>query len=237
MERPTATVFLLEEVRLDVSDAPLDFAQANRGAIEAYWAEALAANPALWNGPAFLFSRVEAGQGVLDATAHRTDFATFLYWRDCGRPDSAFHITGSSLPVTADGALFAVRMAAHTANAGKVYFPAGSFDDADLVESRLDVTANIAREMREETGFDFGDADDGFVATFDRNAFYIARRSHLPVGFDEAVARFRAHQAATGDDEAETAVAIRRDDGSTDRLPAHARALARWHFANPRAMP
>jgi hypothetical protein len=224
----------LETLRLALSDAPLRFEKENRPAIEANWAAALAANPRLWNGPSFMFEDVRLEGGKLTGTGHRTDFATFLHWRDNGRPAGVVHITGTSLPVTRDGALFAVRMAAHTANPGAIYFPAGSFDAADVIDGVFDVTRNIARELAEETGIGFheADAETGLTAVFDRGAIHIARRNLLAADFAGCAARLSRHQAETGDDEVDGAVAIRGGDGSLRALKPYAKALAEWHFEN-----
>lgn len=232
---PFPSVFRVEATRLSVTDEPLEYERANRAAIEAHWQWAKARRPRIWNGEFFMFSGVGIEEGTLRATGHRTDFATFLHWCANGRPYGVSHISGTSLPETADGALLAVRMADHTVNAGEVYFPAGSLDAEDLVSGRLDVMNSIAREMAEETGLGLGegDLDRDFTVAFDRNALHVARRGRLNYTFAECAARLAEHQAETGDDEVTDAVAIR--PGSIDRLKPYARLLADWHFANPPA--
>jgi 8-oxo-dGTP pyrophosphatase MutT (NUDIX family) len=229
-----ADVFRLKEARLVAGERRLSFETENRPAIERHWQAALAANPRLWNGPAFMFEDVRIEAGVLTGTGQTTDFATFLFWRDNGRPDDVTHITGTSMPVMADGSLFAVRMAAHTANAGDIYFPAGSLDVDDVIGGRFDVSRNIARELAEETGLEFRDADAeaDFAAVRDRGAIYLTRRNRLPFDFAEGLERLRRHQAQTGDDEIETAIAVRSQGEALERLKPHARALADWHFEN-----
>ena len=232
VEKPT--VLRLTEVVLRLGDGPLAFERDNRAMIDAYWKEATAARPRLWNGPAFLFEDVFLEGGRLSGTARRTDFATFLYWRDNGRPRDVVHITGTSLPVLADGSLFGVRMAAHTANGGEVYFPAGSLEEGDLVDGVFDLTRSIARELAEETGlaFDMAGAEGMFTAALDRGAYHVARRNRLGGGFDDCRERLVRHQAETGDDEIEAAVAIRANDAGLTALKPYARALADWHFEN-----
>ena len=228
----TDGIIVLDDVQLHLSDEPLAFGERYRAAIEANWAERLRQAPRLWNGPFFMFSGVSIRGGVLRATAHRTDFATYLFWRADPCDRSLSHITGTSMPVTADEALFAVRMAAHTATAGSVYFPAGSFEAGDAEGGRFDVTRSIARELFEETGLDLGAADtDPFhVASHIGGSFHVARRCRLTLTFDECAARLAAHQAETGDDELDGAVRIARDDGSRAVLKPYARQLADWHF-------
>ncbi|QKV17281.1 NUDIX hydrolase [Oricola thermophila] len=224
----------LESVRLVAGEGAPAFAVENRNDIERYWQAAVSANPRLWNGPFFMFEDVRIEGGVLTGTGRPTDFATFLYWRDNGRPDCVVHITGTSLPVLADGALLAVRMAAHTANAGQVYFPAGSFDAADMQGGRFDVTGNISRELVEETGLEFreADAEAQHVAVCATGAIHVARRNRLPFDFEAARGRLERHQAETGDDEIESAVAIRPGGDAIGLLKPYARALAMWHFEN-----
>jgi 8-oxo-dGTP pyrophosphatase MutT (NUDIX family) len=57
--------------------------------------------------------------------------------------------------VSADGAYLVGEMAADTAAAGKLYFPCGTPEPADLdANGRLDLEGNLRRELREETGLD-----------------------------------------------------------------------------------
>lgn len=221
----------LDSTQLTVTEAPLAFAERHADAIAGHWRRQVAARPRLWNGPQFLFTDVRLHGGVLHGTAHRTDYAAFLFWRDHRRDGSAVHITGASLGVTTDGAIIAARMADHTANAGQIYFPAGSLDPGDVAGGRIDITGNIRRELAEETGLEppLADFDPAMVAASIDHAWYVARRCRLALSFAECEARVRAHQAATGDDELAELIAIRsRDD--TDRLRPYARALALWHF-------
>lgn len=227
-------VLPLEDVQLAAGEGRLSFETENRAEIEQHWRAALAANPRLWNGQFFMFEDVRIADGALIGTGRTTDFATFLFWRDNGRPGDVTHITGTSMPVMADGSLFAIRMASHTANAGHLYFPAGSFDAADVTGGRFDVSGNIARELAEETGLEFCEAyaEAAHTAVLAGGAIHVTRRNRLPFGFDDALARLRRHQAETGDDEIETAVAVTARGEALRRLKPYARALADWHFEN-----
>lgn len=221
----------LDSARLTISDAPLVFAERNRGAIAAHWDLVVPHDQRLWNGPQFLFTDVSCAGGVLSATGHRTDYAAFLYWRDHKRDGTATHIAGSSLPVTTDGAIVAARMAAHTSNAGRLYFPAGALDPDDVRDGVIDITASIRRELAEETGLAPSKAafDPFMVAARGDHAWFVARRCRLDLTFDACVAQMRAHQAETGDDELAELVAIRAPR-EAEMLVPYARALALWHL-------
>lgn len=153
----------LTSIHLAIRAAPLAFSPATTDAIAAYWVERSAGNPALFNGSAFLFDHfaIDPDAGTLAAKGAPTDFATFLYWRHHRDDLPLSHAFPVGALVTADDKLIIGRMSQHTANAGKVYPPAGSFDANDLIPDAdgggtLDPIANIAREIGEEIGLDIG---------------------------------------------------------------------------------
>ena len=83
-------------------------------------------------------------------------YSTFLYWRSDRRSNGAGTPSPMPMLVAADNALVAIRMAAHTVNAGRVYFAAGSFEPEDFPGGRVDLHRNMVREVLEETGLDIG---------------------------------------------------------------------------------
>src|SRR6202035_3664438 len=89
----------------------------------------------------------------LKADFFETDFASFLAWRDWGFPDSdVFNGFGMGALQSSDGAFVLGEMADHTANAGRIYFPAGTPDLDDIRHGAVDIPGSVAREMEEETG-------------------------------------------------------------------------------------
>lgn len=161
----------IRDIRLTISPDTLTLPQDQSDAIAAKWRERSTANPRLFNGSAFLFDPPNVDPaGMLAATGTMTDYATFLYWRQFRDEMPYHHLFPVGAIVTADRRLLVGRMSAHTANPGRIYPPAGSFDHDDIVRPadgtvRLDPLANIAREIGEETGLaiDMVEPQDGWL--------------------------------------------------------------------------
>ena len=134
------------------------FAQARRADIEAHFASQQRDKPQLWNGRVLLGrDPVFAGSGFR-ASYFETDFASFLAWRDWGFPDkSVFNGFGMGALRCADGAFVLGEMGAHTANAGRIYFPSGTPDLDDISGGAVDIAGSVVREVAEETGLTTAD--------------------------------------------------------------------------------
>lgn len=225
-------IHLLEKTNLVLCDEPLPFTQEQRAPIDAYWKHVTQKNSRLWNGDYYMFSDLRIENRVLFGSAHKTDFATFLYWRDHGRADCISHITGTTFPQFPDGSLLAIKMAAHTANAGRIYFPAGALDRQDMVDSEFDVISNIRREWMEEIGLEI--EDDWFsgplLASESDNSYHVTRLMQLPIGIEELEKIWKAHSANGGDDEIERLAPICNRDVIPLEMPPYATALCHYHF-------
>ena len=167
---------------------PHPFETANRAAIDANWLREKAANPSLFDGEVSLLARLAYRDRPLEGACHTIRFATFLYWRKTRPWPNAEHAFAHAIPVTSDGALIAIRMGARTANPGRVYFAAGSFDPQDFPGGKVDVDLNMAREVAEETGLDIAGLprDPPLPRAVGRN-----RHDHLPPLFPAADRRRR----------------------------------------------
>jgi 8-oxo-dGTP pyrophosphatase MutT (NUDIX family) len=224
--------FRRAEVRLD--SGPHPFAVENAAAIEANWQAERAANPALFDGEVMLLSSLSLEGDWLVGRCHAVRYAALLHWRRHRRP-GAEHAYAHAAIVSGDGALVAIRMAAHTANAGKVYFAAGSFERTDFRDGQADLEANMAREVGEETGLDLGAAraEDGYHLYSADGATVVFRRYRYEAPAAELAARIAAHAAAEAEPEIEGPVVLRSGAPLPDGVMEHMRAIVDWHFSVP----
>ncbi|MEM8540987.1 MAG: NUDIX hydrolase [Pseudomonadota bacterium] len=225
-------IYPLDQTKLILSDEPLPFMVGQRDEIDRYWNGSLHRNNRLWNGDFFLFTDVKIVDRVIHGLGHKTDFSTFLYWRDHGRDQCVTHITGTTFPHFDDGSLLAIKMADHTANAGRVYFPAGALDGDDIVDGAFDIGTNIRRELMEEIGLDMQDEwlSGPLLASADDNAFHITQTMRIPIGYEQLENDWKLHRANGGDDEVECLVPICHPDDIPLEMPTYAAALCRYHF-------
>ena len=158
MSEPGARLVKVAELDLAYEPAPWAFAQSRAEEIAAHWATRKAALPQLFDGRVLLlgrheFARREDGATILRGAYFATDYKAFLAWRDFGYPDhDVCNCFSMAALVSSDGAFLLGEMAAHTANAGSIYFPAGTPDPSDIVGGRVDLAASARRELQEETG-------------------------------------------------------------------------------------
>ncbi|GAB1715581.1 MAG: hypothetical protein NTAFB05_06230 [Nitrobacter sp.] len=151
------TIAIHRVTRLELTVRPWRwaFAEKRRGEIDAYFAALRARTPALWNGRVLLGRNPAFERNCFRAEYFETDFANFLAWRDWGFPDEeVFNGFGMGALRCSDGLFVLGEMAASTANAGRIYFPSGTPDLADVREGALDIAGSILREVEEETGLD-----------------------------------------------------------------------------------
>jgi hypothetical protein len=146
------------ELDLAYEPRPWAFAQDRALEIEQHWRERKFALPRLFDGRVLVMGRHEFvrrsdGETVLQGAYFETSYSAFLAWRDFGFPDPDVRNCFSMAALqSSDGAFLLGEMASHTANAGSIYFAAGTPDRSDVFGQRVDLTASVRRELEEETG-------------------------------------------------------------------------------------
>lgn len=232
---PENRVFGFDRVHLTLDAAEHPWLVAERGAVEAHWAREQVERPWLFNGTVVLNRGLALEAGVISGISHRAPYAALLHWVKTRPGADVWHLFGSAVILSSDGAMLLIRMAAKTANPGKVYAPAGSLDETDIKGGRIDVEGSILREAREETGLDLsrGNAEDrlwcwrrgGLVAVFRRF------RMDDPAAVLEE--RIREHIRTDPEQEIDDVVVVRSVEDAGPTAPPYMRAMVGFHFSAP----
>jgi len=139
---------------------PWGFEEANRGSIDAHFAGLQGKNPALWNGKVLMLGAFSIADAVFRGSYFPVDYASFIAWRDWNYPDANAHDCFAMGTIrSADGAFLLGVMAPSTANAGLIYFPCGTPDLSDVAGDKVDLEANVERELMEEAGLRLSEFD------------------------------------------------------------------------------
>ncbi|MCZ7657968.1 MAG: NUDIX hydrolase [Xanthobacteraceae bacterium] len=148
------TVEPLTRLALDFAPRPWAFARERRDEIDAYFQRRRERTPQLYNGRVLLLQEAVVAGDALSGTFLETDYASFLAWRDWGFPDAGVcNCFAMGALRSRDGAFVLAVMGPHTANAGRIYFAAGTPDPGDVrADGTVDLAGSIARELAEETG-------------------------------------------------------------------------------------
>jgi len=210
--------------RLDLAYAPWrwPFADARRAEIDAHFAERRRRTPEIWNGRVLLMNQCELAGRTLSGSFFETGFAEFIAWRDWGAPDaSVVNCFALGALRAADGAFLLGVMASHTSAAGRIYFPAGTPDPEDVADGRVDLEANVMREVIEETGLGAADVvvapDWQVVRTGQRIALTKLMQARDPA--DELRARILRHLAGETQPELADIRIVRGPDDLDPNMP------------------
>jgi NUDIX domain len=217
---PKPQIFRVDRLELSFTPKPWPFAEGKRAEINAFWAELHGKNPALWNGRVLLLYRQVVSEGVFRGDYLETDYASFLAWRRWGTVVVGVHDCFSAAAiVSSDGAVLLGEMAAHTANAGAIYFPCGTPDPSDIANGMVDLERSVVRELKEETGYDICefDVEPGWTTVVDRQLIVHIKTLRSALGGDDLCARMLAHLASEQQPELANIYIVR---GRRDYVPA-----------------
>jgi 8-oxo-dGTP pyrophosphatase MutT (NUDIX family) len=185
-------------LELKVKPFAWPFAQARREEIDAHFAEKRREKPEIWNGRVLLGRNAVRSRDHLRADFFETDFASFLAWRDWGFPDAdVFNGFGMGALLSSDGAFLLGEMGGHTANAGRIYFPAGTPDPDDIREGAVDIAGSVVRELAEETGLGESDykMDTHWTCVFTTASIAMIRTLRVATTGEALQARVEAYLA------------------------------------------
>jgi 8-oxo-dGTP pyrophosphatase MutT (NUDIX family) len=212
------------------------WAEENRRLIEENWKRRTADKPKMFNGRVLLLQSVRFEQDLCRNVYFETNYADFVTWIDRGYPDRSI-ANGFAMGALrgSDGAYLCGVMAAHTVNAGRIYFAAGTPDLSDLrPDGTVDLATSLTRELHEETGLREGDyrVEDGWVIVRRWPTVALLREVTLPVTAEEGAQAIRAAIAAQREPELQGVHVVRGpEDIDSERMPLFLQSFFRWTFA------
>lgn len=224
----------LNEALVRIVDGKLAYEQENKLEIARNWEDECKANPALFNGDFFMAEQADISSGVFEAVYKRTRFETMMHWKKNRTSIKPWHIFAVGVIVSSDNALIAGRMAPSTAAAGRVYFPAGSFDEGDVRDEVIDIDRNMQREVMEETAINLADAhrsDSNIYLVTADSSIALFRRFYFDLSSQELLASIRRHIADEVNSELDDVIAVSRSADMSDTTPATFRTFGDWHFS------
>jgi 8-oxo-dGTP pyrophosphatase MutT (NUDIX family) len=229
---PERTVFPVAGVDLQVLAGEHPFLVSERAAIADNWERETAANPALFDGRMVFQRRLTLDQDGIHGEGHIIPFSAFMWWRRQPKRQGGLHIFAYAVIETSDNALVAIRMGAHTANPGQVYFAAGSLEPEDVVEGRCNIEANMRREVMEETGLDLREAraGEGYFASYQARNVTVLRLFRFDLSAADIISRIEAHMLVAEDQEIAGAVAIRSADPAAHPYNVSMLPVIEWYF-------
>jgi 8-oxo-dGTP pyrophosphatase MutT (NUDIX family) len=226
-------IVALDRAEITVGSWRWDFAHAQADKIAHHFAARQRELPALWNGRVLLMHRFALDDGVLRGASFETDYASFLAWRDWGRPSvGVFNVFAAVALQAADGAYLMGRMAPSTSIAGTWLFPCGTPDPNDVNAGMLDLAGSARRELFEETGLDLGtmQAEEGWTLVHDGSFVALIKRVTASENAEDLRAHISAYLASEAQPEF-SEIRILRDiaDADVDMPPfLHAYLAAVW---------
>lgn len=232
---PENRVFGLDAVRLRLDAAEHPWQLSEQGAIARHWAREQVERPFLFNGTILIHRGLRLEDGVITGTSHMAPYAALLHWVKTQPEADAWHLFGSAVMLSSDGAMLLIRMAARTANAGKVYAASGSLDESDVEGGLVNVEGSMLREAFEETGYDLSRSkpDRQLLAWRQGRRVSVFRRFRLDESASELTERIRAHIRTDPEQEIEDVVVVRKPGDAGPTVTPYMRAMIDFHFAAP----
>jgi 8-oxo-dGTP pyrophosphatase MutT (NUDIX family) len=228
----------VQDIDFTVETFVWPFLKDQAAEIDAHWEKLIAKKPRLFNGRVMMTFgyRIEerAGRRVLHARGFETEYKAFQAWRDFGFPDKSIMNCFSMAALrSTDGAFMLGRMGDHTASAGLLYFPAGTPDQHDVKDGRIDLYGSAVRELAEETGLTIDDVeiapDWRLVIHGPRLACMKAMQAHLDA--KALIARCAAFLAQDQEQELKGLFPVFSEaDFDTQHMPAFVLDYMRSHF-------
>jgi 8-oxo-dGTP pyrophosphatase MutT (NUDIX family) len=226
-------IISIDRLDLRLESRPWRWADENRSAIEMHFKK-VGATKQIWNGRVLLLHHHAIEAGVFYGSFFETDFANFLAWRDFGFPDpSIINCFAMGALRAADGTYLLGRMAKYTANAGKVYFPAGTPDPGDVRDGKVDLISSVTRELAEETGLMTEDVTQNprWYAVLAGMRTALVRPIKARENAVTLASRIRAYLAREEASEFEDVILVRSSSDFVPEMPDFVRAYLKYSWS------
>lgn len=223
--------------RINAAMEPYDwrFQHEHAADIERYWQEFATGKAGVFNGTVLIQHRGMVEGRVFRAAYCETDYKTFLgFLRLPHESPGVRNGFGMAALRARDGAFLLGEMGAGTANAGKIYFPAGTPDPGDVVDGRVDLAGSVVRELCEETGLRADEVIIGaeWTAILAHKRVAFMRPATIDLPAEEARRMILERMTRLHEDELSGMVVLRPGDALLDdpRLPNFVSAYIRRIF-------
>lgn len=221
----------VHSVELNVSDQPHPYHVENSELALAAWQDEIARKPSMFNGMVLLERELNYEDNRLIGTSHIVPYSTFLHWvqNENGEGD---HLFALGLIISKEGWPIQGQMADHTFNAGKCYAPSGSLDTDDIQNGKVDLFANIKRELGEETDIDLSKAEmqPGFQIFRHGRKTIAVNRCLFDLPAEDLCKQINDFIASDLDAELSKVFVIKDQDQYPENLTGYMNAILDWHF-------
>lgn len=222
---------------IDAAMEPFDWELPRTHAreIEAYWQKTAEGKTHFFNGTVLIQHRGMVEGRVFRAAYAPVEYKHFLGFLKLELPSPGIRNGfGMAALRSRDGAFLLGQMGPGTANAGMIYFAAGTPDLGDVRDGRVDIAGSVIREMCEETGLTEADVTigQGWTCLMLERRVAFMRPVTIDLPADDARALMLDRMRRLKEEELSDIVIIRPGDSTRDaRMPPFMQAYLEREFA------
>ena len=224
------------KVVVGLDEKPWQFATQNRQQISALWREKQRSYPHFYNGQVHIMTSWEIRDAETDVatfvgTLRRTDFASFLYWKESDEhTKSEVDFSGGAAVLCSDGALLMAVSGEHTIVPGTLEFPSGFVEVGDFEGNRLNFDRHVEREVTEEFAITKAQLSGNLQYLVSAANGVVQAISLFTVNLSgpEFMQRWRSQAAALRKEISDVVAIYRAGDLEQYSTPAHVRAAAAY---------
>lgn len=151
-----------KDVILNYEDREIDLPIEIKEKIKEFWSNAIKENPNLYNGQDYAVEKINETQEKIELLVVKTNYAHYLYDERIGIKDGRYKCYcpfGAILIQTKDNYLVIGEMNQTTSVPYCLQLPGGGIDKTDIENGKINIIANINREVKEELNIDIEDID------------------------------------------------------------------------------